>query len=463
MSIFSFLFRRKKGPIALQYAIPGHLQVEAMGEAIFDEALFASNGSFSKPLAFLSFGLALTSFSKGQEGSTSFPQAAFDYLKPCGFKKIEATADYFRLPTIDTLGAVFGYQKIKIGKKKVKMIAIGIRGGNYGAEWASNVTIGSKGPHEGIAKAGEKLFEDFLCYLQEKKIRGPIAVWVSGFSRAAGAANCFVKRLVRSSKQFGKARLDPSHIYAYAFASPRVHLPEDKDLPIYNLVNPGDLVPTLPFEEYGLIRSGQEIILPETDEAAVAILEGYGLKEIPFFSVKRLDYLHILDSSKRIKDDPLRASMSQGEFLAQFGALIASSISREDYATHLQSGAVALASLIDSSKPSPYGELMRFCRELISFFLAKEGKALLFHAMNKRFDWGPLLRESVEEAGKECSLDEKAREEVADMFCFVFSALRPKLSDFFAYLPTLSVSQTGHCLLFAHEPLVYYALLTELS
>ena len=87
---------------------------------------------------------------------SDYSKCAEAYLAQCGFTDLAvndvedpAAEDMFnRFPSKDSIGVVLGKKQITVwnGRKNETstLIAVGVRGGGYAGEWASNLTIGSE-------------------------------------------------------------------------------------------------------------------------------------------------------------------------------------------------------------------------------------------------------------------------------------------------------------------------------
>ena len=92
-------------------------------------------------------------------------------LGKLGFEHFEANDGFKVKPTKDSIGAVAAEKKLTIDKEDYTLIALAIRGGGYEAEWASNVTMGKTGQHQGFEKASQDV--RFFGYIyQEKQNQG---------------------------------------------------------------------------------------------------------------------------------------------------------------------------------------------------------------------------------------------------------------------------------------------------
>ena len=206
------------------------------------------------------------------------------FLTDCGFDEnnIFVSSD-FNAPTgKDTLGYIFGMKKIEVydqktqQNKKFTLVAVGIRGGGYGAEWASNLTIGnSNGPaaqssgnslkyrHYGFDYGAQKVLSDLRTYTSS--ISGDVKYWVVGYSRAGAVANLVAGDLTKNAAQY-KTSMDD--VYGYTFEAPAAALISEEAATgtrypnIHNVINPMDAVPMVSPSEFNHCRLGMDYRLP---------------------------------------------------------------------------------------------------------------------------------------------------------------------------------------------------------
>ena len=101
--------------------------------------------------------------------------------------------------------------------KNTSIVAVAVRGGNYGLEWADNFNLGDsensyhKGFYEASLDVKKQVDEYLKKYTDGKKIK----LWLTGYSRGGAVAN-----IVASMYNENKASF-PLSIYAYTFASPK--------------------------------------------------------------------------------------------------------------------------------------------------------------------------------------------------------------------------------------------------
>ncbi len=456
--------------------MPFDFDMEVEEKVVFDERLFNDNKTYSKDLARLSFAFAVSSFSSNRARSDLSKSAdnGIEFLSQCGFRKIRPTIDYSLPPTPYSLGAIFGKRKIKIGKRKLTLIAIGVRGGNYGAEWASNVTLGKKGPHEGFALSKEKLYQDFISYLLDYRIKGKIAIWVTGFSRAGGVANLFAGDILDESKEerltIHKASIDRDSVYAYCFASPSTGEKENQGYQgIFHTLNPNDAVPLIPPKEFGFSHYGEVIYLPDFyDEdiniKAREILDrlGVGVPKKEFYMMK-FDLLHMKDKERRCVVDAKAILVKQSEFLTRVRLALTSGMDREGYYENVQDGLASLLGLVDSSLENPYIHIKNVLSSLFSsMFEEHNGISLLSKLLSKKFDMASFLAPYAEKALEEEKLDNIDKDKIALSLTYLAKASLPYLQKNTDLVATMIGGDNSSLILLAHTPALYWALLNQI-
>ena len=247
-----------------------------------DDYFYGANTGYNNALAVLSLGMELTAFSDPRyddqytSASLLSGERAGNIIEAC------RTLDFQGGALVDydiSLGSSEDKAAVTIGKKYIAdeehndtLLTVIIRGGGYGAEWASNFKVGSSGDSEGFASAAAKIvteLESQVKILQESKdYTGELKVWITGFSRGAAVADIVAHRL-NSGAVSG---LSGSNIYAYTFATPNNWYSSavgSGDGNVFNIVSPNDLVPRMPLVGWGFTKYGVTLTLPETRNEAV--------------------------------------------------------------------------------------------------------------------------------------------------------------------------------------------------
>ena len=248
---------------------------------------FYSDGYFVEParyynehLATMSTCVAVAAVNSLYDGEHTDYKAArniIDVLEGAGFKAMYINypepeffgEDSEKSENLATIGYIIASKQIEVNGESVTLIAIAVRGGKYGAEWASNVVLGDGiGEAKGFDDAADQVEAGIYKYLEVYEIDGANAkFWITGFSRAAATSNLVAKRL---TDLYGE-----DDIYAYCFETPKggVYnlLKEGMTYSnIHNVVNATDIVPFVGTTEMGFIRYGVDHMLPSykvgTDE-----------------------------------------------------------------------------------------------------------------------------------------------------------------------------------------------------
>ena len=153
-------------------------------------------------------------------------------------------------PTKDSIGVIAARKQITDDSGDTyTLIALVIRGGGYGSEWASNFTIGSSGEHQGFGEAKNEalkfLNEKYIPRLEDNESRN-IKLWVVGFSRAGATANMVAGDLNNGEYILSGVTLEQKDTYCYTFEAPMGALTNQitgNHENIHNIINLNDLVP----------------------------------------------------------------------------------------------------------------------------------------------------------------------------------------------------------------------------
>lgn len=148
------------------------------------------------------------------------------------------------------------------------IIAIAIRGGNYGLEWADNFNIGKTDNkyHQGFYNAAldvKQKVDELLPQITRKK---NIKFWICGYSRGGAVAN-----ILASMYDAGKSDFS-CQVYAYTFASPKTSVISDTLAHdtiyrnIFNILSPNDPVYNIPPDKWGFGRFGICVVFPDNND-----------------------------------------------------------------------------------------------------------------------------------------------------------------------------------------------------
>ncbi|MBQ1483267.1 MAG: hypothetical protein IIZ28_06820 [Erysipelotrichaceae bacterium] len=235
-------------------------------EVPFDRDWFKEDArNYSNDLAKASLGLATAAFRPkiGKDGiDTPTDINLSEFLKEAHFEDLRSD-DYDKNPSIYTVSTVMGHQRIGQGADSFELIAVGVCGQGYLDEWESNFSIGTGEVHEGFDRSAGLVYDRIFGYIASHDLKGPLKIWMSGFSRAAAVSNITAARLSESPV------FSQESVFAYTFATPRTVRDEDagRYQNIFNIVGKTDPVPNVPFADWGFRRYGRSLYLPapETD------------------------------------------------------------------------------------------------------------------------------------------------------------------------------------------------------
>ena len=225
-----------------------------------DGYFLSPSTSFNHPLATMSLCLAFSTY-QSENGSVTY-QNAEKILKECKFNKDEIeTFDYEKETTANGVGCIIANKKI--GGKT--LIAVAVRSGGYGHEWASNALLAENGNHKGFDDSADKVIGYLDDYITENGIDGEIKIWLTGFSRGAAVATHTAAKL--NNGELNAAQVDKSNIYAYGFATPAgasaSNNPTGKDYNnIFSVIDFNDPVPLVAPAQWKLERFGKTRIFP---------------------------------------------------------------------------------------------------------------------------------------------------------------------------------------------------------
>ncbi len=201
---------------------------------------------------------------------------ARNLLTTCGFEGFEAY-DYNHAPTNDSIAYVIAHKKITVwdetanDNKEFTLVAVGVRGAGYGAEWASNVTIGNKsnnqlpanGRHWGFDDAAVTICAGIRSYLTAHNITSDAKYWITGFSRAGATAN-----LVAGYVTDGAESTYHTHqrdVYGFTWECPKGAAKSESALNyknIHNIINAMDAVPKVSPDAFQHQRLGVDYVMP---------------------------------------------------------------------------------------------------------------------------------------------------------------------------------------------------------
>ncbi|MBQ3417136.1 MAG: hypothetical protein IJH32_04805 [Ruminococcus sp.] len=247
--------------------------------------------------------------------------------------------------TSDSIGTVIA--KKRIGDTDV--IALMLRGYNYGGEWASNFTCSDAGDSVGFADSAKKAEERLLSYLNERQIRSA-KIWITGYSRSAAVANFVGKALNENPQTYATASDD---IYVYAFEPPNFSADDIAYENIHNIIDCRDIVTYLYPAGWGLSRCGVTEPIGDADEMIMS---------------KKF----VLLSENLMKD---YQEVNLRDFLSETADLMSQYVSRETYASQVEEHLVLLSDMYFGFSDRQKEALMTFLNQFLENFKNDENIA----------------------------------------------------------------------------------------
>ena len=179
-----------------------------------------------------------------------------------GFGEIESET-YRKEPETDSIAYGLATKKIN----DTTILACGVCGGNYAAEWASNLTVGDKDRSEGFYDASKKVQAAIRDYMDRHPADGPVKLWIAGFSRAAATSNITAADLTDAGIF--------DDVYAYTFATPCTTREPSPYPNIFNIMQKDDPVPKVPLEDWSYGHYGNDLYMValETDSDCGPVME----------------------------------------------------------------------------------------------------------------------------------------------------------------------------------------------
>lgn len=303
-------------------------------DSYFEQSAYAYRQEKNRPydprLATMSLNLELAAWSSIQEKNYLLKiRNAKNLLEEIGFEKFKANQHFQERPSTDSIGAVIAQKKLTVKEEDYTLIALAIRGGGYEAEWASNLTLGRSGEHQGFREASEKALTFLDQYLKEHKVTGKVKLWINGYSRAAAVTNLTAGALNKGRK-LASGELKAEDVYAFCFEAPAGTLKgtgnrEGRHDNIVNVINVNDVVTKVGPEVYPFefTRYGQDSSLPDKTllpqevyetaksrmEAELKKLDSNLIYKLEEFQAKKISILDIFNGL--IVDDPKGKRMNE--------------------------------------------------------------------------------------------------------------------------------------------------------
>lgn len=317
-----------------------------------DEYFTHSGYEYNHELAIMTMVMNQTCFASATSSTEGWETANSNFnslMEQCGFTNIDCNDDAVSHPGGETIAAYAATKKINDDGINYTLIAVGVRGHNYGGEWYSNFDLGYSGDHAGFADARDKVLAFMKDYVAEYNITGPVKIWLTGYSRGAITANMVGGCLDQGYKLGKSISFDTRDLYCYTFETPQgtadEHCRDAVYANIHNILNYNDFVPLVSFTEWGHSRYGVDYYLPcrqydacygELKPQVDAQLKKMGWMSILGLPLDTIDDFHYLSLNPAVTVS--RSNTTQIEFYDEaLNALFAAMApSREYYVDNLQ-------------------------------------------------------------------------------------------------------------------------------
>ena len=289
----------------------------------YSDAYFSHTAyQYDHKLANMSMVLTQASFASATSSTDGWDTANSNFnslMKQCGFGNLAANEDGVSHPGGETLGAYAASKPLVDNGGTYTLIALGLRGHNYGGEWYSNFDVGREGEnHLGFYDARDKALTFLKDYIKYQNITGRVKVWVTGYSRAAITAN-LVGAALDQGYDIGNVKLSPHDMFCYTFETPQGTADKNSRAPIYNnifnIMNPNDFVPLVSFDVWGQSRYGQDLYTPcrqyDADYASRKTAMDNELSKMGWMSLLGIN-IDFIDNFTYLDLNPLTATTSRG-------------------------------------------------------------------------------------------------------------------------------------------------------
>ena len=276
----------------VSYPVTGKESVTAHTQVAWDDAwFFGDPTAYNHELATTCSVLSELAYAESTYYQVEKNEDAYmeDALAELGFTQVSTTSYQYRSKIIDEIlafvtgkGDVVAYtvasKKVSDGAGHEKTLFLVSVRGSYGAEWISDAYMGSgKGAerkHRGFELAADGVLDELQALAEQEGVDGQdVALLFCGHSRGAAIANLAAARADEAAgTSDAVAGADADDVWAYTYATPMVTTAaEAHDSTydnIFNVTNPSDFVPTVPFACWGYQRYGRDVSLPRVGTQA---------------------------------------------------------------------------------------------------------------------------------------------------------------------------------------------------
>lgn len=350
--------------VTVRYA-SGHGENDHDYEATFtysDELFTKSGYTYRQDLAEMSLGLAFAAFSsKDSQYSDNYATGNRNFVsmaKQCGFENIQSNKWMFQPAETDSIGINCASKTIRDNGGSYTLIAVGVRGNNYHAEWGGNVRLDATGEHKGFALGRDQALDYLRSYIADTGISGRVKIWIAGYSRSAAVANMVSGALDNGYSLGEGVSLSPHDLYCYCYEPPMGTTKNQVQGRLYdniqNIVNANDVVTYVPFDRWDFARYGVDHVVPTKGDDNYLNYKAKMLRE--FYQIPNNGgNIYWPDHFQAWGIDPkditsgdlgkiFKVNMTQKEFYADLSEAITTCLvsSREDYAENMQDFLIAL-------------------------------------------------------------------------------------------------------------------------
>ena len=110
----------------------------------------------------------------------------------------------------DFVGYSLARKTLTLNGQRTTLVALVLRGGGYGGEWASNFHIGDTSAHTGFVTPVAAVFASLKAYLARAEQGGTFKLWLGGYSRGSIIANLLAAKIARELPQLGRRTSMPT-------------------------------------------------------------------------------------------------------------------------------------------------------------------------------------------------------------------------------------------------------------
>lgn len=149
---------------------------------------------------------------------------------------------------------------IDINGTTKRLIALVVRGGNYGGEWVSNFNVGTNSAYsEGFKKPADTIAKALKDYINKYSSQ-EVILWMTSYSRGAAITNLIAGEMDNYADSVNNLKRE--NIYTYTFATPMpvkvdaVDADNEKYNNIFSIISQNDAVPCVLLSQWGFGRYG---------------------------------------------------------------------------------------------------------------------------------------------------------------------------------------------------------------